>query len=244
MSPEAQEFNRLLVQASKYFTLFYLLPIGIALWNRRHWNRPLRIFFTFLVITFLLNGLEQLVIWGATTYYPFFKPYMDQWQISNVLFLYILFYLRDFLLLGYFYALINYPESSRPSILNLSLAISVFAVINYLFIDGFRGYGVIGPTLDALFCFLLPAYYLWGQRTIPYPVTIGKIPYYWFSLGLILQNLMGLFFYYTADKLQQSDFKLYIIAFLIKNVFDMLGVLLFTYGFYQARYVRFLTKAA
>lgn len=244
MTPEESAFNLFLVEAGKYFTLFYLLPIGIAFWKRPHWNKPLRVFLYFLIATFLLNGLEQLIIWAATNYYPFFKPYMQRWQIGNTLFLYVLFYLRDFLLLGYFYSLIFYPPHQRRPVWLISVALSVFAVLNYVYIDGFRGYGVVGPTLDALFCFLLPAYYLWRQRTVPYSLSITKNSYYWFSLGLILQNLMGLLFYYTAAKLQQSDFKLYISAFLIKNLLEMLGVSLFAYAFYQARYVRFLTKTA
>ena len=109
-----------------------------------------------------------------------------------------------------------------------------------MFIDGYKGLGVVGPTTDAVFCFLLPAYFLWYNRNTPTVIPLKKIAYFWISLGLIVQNLFGLLFYYTGDKLQHTDFVLYVIGYIIKDCFDIFGLILFALAFYNAKYAKYL----
>lgn len=65
-----------------------LIPVIAAIWYLRKWNKPLKVFFWYCLLTFLINYFEQLVIHFATKYYTtIFKPYMDYWEIGGKLIL-------------------------------------------------------------------------------------------------------------------------------------------------------------
>lgn len=232
-----------LILSGKIVTVSYLLLLLTGFWRWEYFNKPLRIFFWYVVVTFILNFLEQLFIWGTrrSTHYYDLKPYLDYWQITNTVFMYILFYTKNALLLGWMYTLLFTTPSKGQLIWWIALGLTIFEWISYFSIDGYQGYGNVNPTLDGIFCFTVPMVYLgflYQHTSVTLPLT--KNSFFWISLGLIMENLIGLFFFYTAAKLQQSDTVTYSIVFMIKNVAVLTAIIFFCLAFYRANYIRFL----
>lgn len=241
MEDQIQEY---LILTGKIVTVCYMLPILIGIWRWSFLDKSLRLFFIYIVATFLLNALEQLFMWATrlSIHYYDLKPYLDYWEITNPMFMYILFYLKNALLLGWLYstALASTPRISQR-IGWVAVGLAAFELLSYFFIDGYKGYGNLNPTLDGIWCFALPMLYLWfmyKQTQITIPLT--KNSFFWISFGLILTNLIGLLFFYTADKLYESDVVTYSIVFMIKNSTTIAAIVFYCIAFYRANYIRFI----
>ncbi|MEM9917321.1 MAG: hypothetical protein AAF990_04455 [Bacteroidota bacterium] len=218
-----------------------ILPVLAALLFRRYWNRALYAAFWYFLMTFLLNVSEQIFIWSTGAYYESFKPFLDYFQITNTNFIKIFYYLKDFFFLGWFFSLIFSSSRLRSSVKWVSLLLILATSINYLFIEGYQGHGFFNPVINALYVILLPILYLWISQKSSLRIPLRKNPYFWISIGLFLPNLLALFLYFTGDYIYTTNYPLFVILSSIKNTFEMIGLVMVSFGFVNARFARFVT---
>ena len=154
-----------------------VIPILVGILRKKNLNKPLSLFLIYLIVILCINILEKIFIWAANTHYDILKPYMDYLEIGNTYFIQILAYLNNFLFLGFFYALLVSPKY-KTWLKRIAISLAVIAVINYLFYEGHKVQGVINPTLDVIFSFVLPAFYLWFMYRENLSFPIKKNPYF------------------------------------------------------------------
>lgn len=243
MGPNEKYWNALLLLCGKITTTVSVLPIIVGIWQRRHLNKPLRIFLWFITIHLMLNLITEFFIWSVNTYYTaFWKPILDYWKIENVLFLNIFFDLSEYILIGYYFRLLFAKISIKNWILWSTWAFCAFAIVNYLFFEGYRGFGVWSHVVNNSFIITLPLIYLWCLAQHPGVISINRNAYFWLCLGLVIPHLLSLLFSFTADQLYDTDFILYCKAHIGRNWLVIIAQLFYAYGFYQAKYIKYLPK--
>ncbi len=235
-------YNELVKHYAIIVTAIMILPIIVALFYKNYWNKPLRFFFRFQLASFCINLFMQLFIWTIGHYRPFFVPYMDKWDIHDTNFISILSYLNNFALLGAYYVIVIKSERLSKSIKWLSIALFIAALINYLFIEGFRVYSFFNATASALYCFIIPLLHFWFVFKTDTDVPIYRNSYFWLGLGLIIPNVIGLFLHFTGNKLYATDVVMYFKLSIVKYYFVMLAQVLIAIGFYYARYTKYLPE--
>lgn len=243
MTPLERAWNEFLVLFGQITTLTMLLPVVVALVVRKQWNKPLKIFFWYCLASFGLNVIEISLNWAVNNYFDFFKPALDYWEIEYFFFFTIFYYLKDFILLGLFYSLIFPIASIGSIILRISQVLALAALINYLFIEGYNVFGIFNPLADAIFLVVLPLLYLWVSQRQSLRIPLRKNPYFWFSLGILLPNILALFIYFTGDYIHTTDFILYAKIYSVKNALEIVGQILICIGFLRSRYTKFITIA-
>lgn len=237
-------FQKYTILSGEGIIISYFFLVLYGLWQIKNIKMPLRIFFYYILATLLINLLEHGFIWGTrlSTYYHVFKPFLEYWQISNTFFLNILYYLKNTIFLGWFFIELIPPISKQLKILVFFTII--FEIIIYLFVDGYQNYGNVNPPFDALFCFALPFLYLWYLYRSPFltRITLYKNSFFWISLGLIMENLTGILYFFVADKVYDTDFILYSTLSIGKNVVLFIAIILFALAFYNTNLAKFLSS--
>lgn len=244
MSATEQLYNLYLITSAHIVTVFTMLPILIAIWKWKYLNKPLKVFFIYCVLTLGLNLFEIFLIWASG--YSSFKVYILQclkyFKITNTNFLFIFYSTKNFIYLGLFFTLIlkNHINISWLKPLVVILVISTW--INYLFIEGYKVYSTFNHTVDTIFCFALPLYFLWFIFNENPKVPIVKNPYFWIGLGLISTAIIAFYLYLTGDKIRSTDKVLFFKLAIIKNIIIMIEQVLEAIGFYYARYTKYLPE--
>ncbi len=237
-------YNQYLGLSSYIVTAFIIIPIILAIWQWRYLNKPLKIFFWYCIITLALNILEHTFVWIVS--YSSIKgeilPYLKKWNIKNTNFLSILYFSKDFIFLGLFFKEILKYRINVSWIPPFIALLLVATWVNHLFIEGFRAYGVFNRTVDAIFCFALPLYFLWFIFNEDSKVPIVKNPYFWIGIGLISTALIGFYLFLAGDKIRATDKVLFFKLAIIKNVIMMIEQVLEAIGFYFARYTKYLPQ--
>ncbi len=218
------------------------LPVIVAILYKKYWNKALYAAFLFCLATLGVNLFEQALIWSINTYTDFFLPYLEYWEISNTFFLNILYYLKNLLLLGWFYSLVFPVKPFNSIILYASYILATAAIISY-FIEGYQNMGVVNPAIDTVFIILLPLIYLWVSRKSSLRIPLKKNPYFWISLGLLVPNSLGLFLFFSGDYIHAKNYILYCQLFSVKNVFEIIGQVFISLGFIYAYHARFIKAA-
>ncbi len=240
MSNEEAFYNDLLILFSKMVLGSLILLVIVAIWQRKYWNKPLKVFVAYKVFSIFFNLIVQGFVWAANNYYPTFKPWLDYFEIYNTNFLEILFYLNDFIFLGWFYYLLLGNRPIGKWIRRVSWILIVAVLLNYFFIEGHNVYGVFNPTMDAIFVFGVAAFYLWYLFRLHLTLPIHKNPYFWISFGLIVPHLIGFFLFMIGDVTYDENFKLFVIISIVKNSFLILGQILMAIGYLYARYAKYI----
>lgn len=232
-------FSKIFITSAKITTYTMLLPIVVAIWQRRYLNNALRVFLYYCIASFLLALLEQGVYWATDNYWEFLKPFFEYYEISSLNFFQIFFVLKNYIFLAWFYFLIL-PKKYGIGIKYLAIFLSTASIINYLFIEGYHVIGVFNPIAESIFRIIIPAFYLWFlfKNLIHFP--IKKNPYFWFSFGLALSNLVTLFYYLIANSIYKPEFILFTKLGIAKNGFEIIALILFSIGFWHAPYVKFV----
>ncbi len=242
MTTLESEYNDLLIFSGKLATGSMLIPILFAIYYWKFLNKPLKLFFWYCFLTFSLNVLEVFFIWSTVNYKETLLPLLKKWDIKNTSFYSILFFSKDFIFLGLFLkeTLKHRVNISWVQPIIMLLLISTWA--NHLFIEGFRAYGVFNRTVDAIFCFAIPLYFLWFIFNENSKVPIVKNPYFWIGLGLISTALIGFYLFLAGDKIRATDKVLFFKLAIVKNVIMMIEQVLEAIGFYYARYTKYLPQ--
>ena len=232
-------YNELLISIAGVNTWMMLVPIVVAIWQRRYLNRALKVFLYYCIASFLIAILEQTFIWATGEYYSFFKPFLTRFKIGNTNFLQILFVLKNYIFLGWFYSIIL-PEKYSTILKYLAITLSIASIINYLFIEGHNAIGTFNPIAEAVFRFAVPTFYLWFlfRNLLYFP--IRKNPYFWISFGLIFINLVALILYFLGDSIYEDNFALYAKIAITRNFLDIISLLFLSIGFWFASYIKYV----
>jgi hypothetical protein len=235
-------YNELLNLSGKVTTAFSILPILVgAVFYKRFFTKPLKIFFWYLVVRFSLNVLMEVFIWSANKHYLiFWKPIFKALQIENTLFFNGFFFLNNFILIGFFYYTLLNIDKKTQWLKYLTIGLSIFEVINYFFIDGFRQFGMVGPIVVNSFTVLLPCYYLWHLSNSPPNLPILKNTYFWISLSLFIAHLIAFLFMFTGAKLYETDFALYCKTSILRNFVEISSQIGFIFAFTKSKYLKYL----
>ena len=237
-------WNEVFIYISRitFFSGIFILLL-IVLRFRMNWNKPLKVFFYYYILTLVLNSLVQGIIWLTGIYVDFFSPILEYWEITNTFFFQILFQLKNFILLSIFYHLIFPIKHYKKYILRIGQILSIIALVNYFFIVGYKKLGVFNPSANVIYSLLLPLIYLWYSQEYSLRIPLSKNPYFWFSIGLIIPNLIGAFIFFAGDYIHTDNFILYCQMYSLKNLFEILGQILIAIGFSRSYYTRFIKIA-
>lgn len=241
MNPQEEYYNDLLIQFGLFTTATTLITFVVAVFKVKYFNKPLWVFFFYVLATIFSYTLEQVFIWSVNAHTDFWLPYLKRFDISDTHFLEVISTLKNFLLVGWAYSILLEGKFGKL-VKYISLLLALFAIIDYLYISGYKSTSVFISTLVGFFMVLIPMIYLWFLYHQDNKISIYKIPYFWFSVALITSHLLGLLFYFMSDKIYKTDFILFVKISIIRNCITILRHCVFAYGFWLARYVRFLPK--
>lgn len=236
-----KDYTQLFLWGGNVTTIFILLPIIVAIWQRKYLNAPLRVFLLYRIILLLCNLLEQSFVWWVNHYKAYSVPLLTKWDIHDTNFLAILYQLNTVWMIGWFYFLLFPPKPYGNAVRITSIFLCVAILINYLFVEGFRAFGVFNPNATAIFTFSVVALYLFHIYTSHLALPITKNAYFWISAGIILPHLIGFYLFLIGDEAYKQDYGLFVIISLIKNGFTIIGQIFIAIGFKNARYARYLS---
>lgn len=227
----------------KIATIIMILPIVMAIWQRKYLNKALMLFLVYQILALAFNLLEQTFYYFAVKYYEIFKPYLDYWEIQDTSFLSILYHLNNFAFLGWFYFLL-FPAKYGKWIKWIAIILFVAVLVNYLFIEGYQGYGKFNPVATAVFTFGVAFFYLWYLYRSHLILPLTKNPYFWLSFALIIPYLIGFFLYLVGDVTHEENYQLFVMMSIAKNFFLIIAQVLMAIGFWRARYARYIPLPA
>ena len=234
-------YNEIFNISGKIATAFSILPLLVAYICRKNLNKTMKAFLWYLLIRFSLNVLTELFIWSANKHYKvFWKPILQPLKIENTFFFNGFFTLNVYISLGLFYYLLFKKEKIGQIIKYSAIFLFFFQIINYLFIDGFRDFGLVGPTVASSFMIFLPCYYLWYISNQPTELPISKNSYFWISIAVSIPHLITLLFMVIANKIYTENFILYCKIHIGRNFIEILSQFIFAYAFTKAKYLKYL----
>ena len=240
MSAEEIYWDGILKQVGYITTGLMVFLLIIALLYKKYWNRALFAAFWYFLATFLLNVLEPLILWTCRQNLETCVPILDYWGITNSHWLSIFYYTKDYIFLGWFYILI-FPNIQIGRVIKWTAITFVIAsVINYLFIEGHNVFGVFNPGINMIYVVGLPLIYLWYSQRQSLRIPLQKNPYFWINIGILIPNLLALFFYFTGNFNYETNLKLYVLLKIMRNGFEIFSYVLVGIGFSRARFIRFI----
>jgi hypothetical protein len=243
MNEQEIYFNKLLLLSGKIGTLMILLPLFLALIKKTNLNKALKVFVLYCVFAFISGFLLQIFVWSVDNYTTFWKPYLDRWDIHDTNFLAIISYSNNFAILGMYFSKTIHNKKVVFAIISISILLFILAIVDYIFIEGFRQFTIFTSTASAIFCFVLPLIHFWYLFHEDSKIEINKNPYFWIALGLLIPNLIGLFIHFAGNKIYGTDFILYCKIAITRSIIGIVGQIFFAIGFYYARYTKYMPKA-
>lgn len=229
--------NNLLLLSFKLTTIVWGIVIIIALWNKKYWVKPLKIFFYYVLVSLLLAILIHIVY----AYYTYFASLLAYFKIANTNAFDIFFYLRNDILIAYFFYLLMTPRKIAKWILYAGLALAVYNIINCIVWKGYLSPGIFAPLSDDIFCFMMPAIYCWVLFQEDTVLPLRKNPYFWITMGLFMLSLTTFFYYLTENYLFQNDEILYEKLSVGRNFLMIIEQSMYVVAFYYAKNTKFLS---
>jgi hypothetical protein len=214
-----------------------IIAIFAALWNWKQLSNALKIFFYYCVCGTFLNIFIQAII----SFMPFFKRILNPLGIENTSSFDFFFFLRNFLLLGLFFSLLLAPRKIAVWVRYVGIGLAVACTINYLFIEGYKGFGVFNPTVDAIFCFAVPLIYCWYLFQQDDLVPLAKNPYFWITIGQLMVALVGFFFFFAEDKILKTDENLFNKLAIARNILMIIEQGMYAVAFYYAKNAKYVS---
>ena len=133
-----------------------LIPIIVAVFNRKYLNKQLMIILLFSILRLFTSLLLQLIVELIIRYRSYFVPILKKFEITNMSFMAIIAHLGNFALLGWYFSLIIENKKIKQIIRITSVFLFLAAIINYFFFEGYKQPSVFNNTSSNIFCFILP----------------------------------------------------------------------------------------
>jgi hypothetical protein len=230
-------YNGILTDFDRFSIIFWIIPILVALWNRKQLNNALKIYLYYSLVHFGLHILEHIHIWAVMKSDPFWEL-MKLLNIKDTTFFNIFYRLAGFYFVGKFYsAILNLPLSKI--IYRASLICIVLAVWIFWFIDGYNKFGIVNLFLIRLFLIVMPMIFLnqlYSQASKSNR-NLWKNSYFLISISLLVSNVLSMLFALVAERIHYTDFVLYAQLSIIRNVISILTDLIVAYAFCKANNV-------
>ncbi len=235
---EQEKYYNYLLEISGYFPTFFLIvPIFLAIRNWKRLNKPLKYFFWYCFWLFFFNLLVIGFIRTTDQQYHFWRPYLDMFQIKNVFFSRIAFFLNDFINLGLCYLFLLQPNH-KPSFRYLSIGLlCLVSLIVFCYIDGYQNFGTVGQNMRYVFIIaivLLSFRKIFRENTTS---RLSKNPFLGIGLGLLIPLLIGLIFSFSADSLVKTNLLLYFKLHIAANAVEVFCQIFFVFAFLQIKYL-------
>lgn len=235
--------NLVLRIVSKVAIITLLIPIVIALLNKKYWNSALKVIFYYIFFHFIIALLLQLIYYMIGAYKDFFVPILNRLHLTNMSFMTILAHLNIFILLGIYFTLVFKNKKVILLVKWVSYFFVISSIINYLFIEGYNVQSVYNSITSATFCFVFSSLHLWYIFSdTDSKIQLLKNPYYWISLGLLIPNIVNTFMYTIGKKLEESDRYMFLLSNIFSDTVQIIGYILIAIGFYYARYTKYLPQ--
>lgn len=239
MSLEKQ-YNLYLFYSSCISLAFLLLPFLLGVINRKYLKRKLKLFLGYCTIALLVLIIHVVFVWQTSSYFKYWEPLLVKWQIGDTNFMSILAYLNTYILLGYYFSEEIYNKKFQNWILLLFGVTAILGIVDYLFITGFRNYGYFNPITTsslAIVFSLISLRAIFQKDTL---VPIAKNSYFWFALGILVPNAIGLFLRLAGNAIYGDDFILYCKVSMAKDIFFDIAQILISIGFYRSKFAKYL----
>lgn len=227
----------LLLLTFKLLTFIWIIVNAIAIWNKKNWSKTLSIFYYYSFVTLLIS----LLIHGILIFASVFAPLLSYFQITNTNAFDFLFYLRNDILLAYFFYLLMTPRKIAKWILYTGFSLAIYNIINCIVWKGYLNPGIFAPLSDNIFCFVVPAIYCWILFQEENIVPLRKNPYFWITMGSLMLALTTFFYYLTENYLFQNDEELYQKLSIGRNFLMMIEQSMYIIAFYYAKNTRLLS---
>jgi hypothetical protein len=234
MTPLEKQYNDILTQFGQFTTAATYVTLVVAVFRIRYFNKAMWVFFAYIVATIFIYTLEATFIWAVKNYTAFWLPYLKRFDISDTNFLEILSTLKSIILIAWFYKILL-AEKWGMYLGYVCIIMTIFAIVDYIWITGYKTSGMLMPTLVGFFLVIFPMLYLWQLYKRDNRISIYKIPFFWLSIALVIAN-------FVSEKMYETDFILFVKFSVARNVVTILRYFVFAYGFWQAKYLRFLPK--
>ncbi len=238
--PENDYYSYLILLSAKGVIGISLLPLSIGLLKWKKLNKPLKIYWFFLLASLGLYLFEQIFVWAVKSNRDLWIPILNSLNIADTNFLRYPYHIINFSLLGWFLYLILLPGTVAFWVKRLSLTLVFLVTVNYFFIQGHNMAGGFNSTVSALYCFVLPLISMWYLYHRDSKVPLVHNPYFWINLGLIIPSLLGLFLYFAGDVIYNEKYALFAQLTILKNGIEIIAQVLTAIGFYYARNVKYL----
>jgi len=216
-----------------------VIPIVFFILNRKEKQYVLFLFFIYCLATLSINTLELVYYKLIESYKDSFRPWLEITDYQLVFFQ-ILHQLKNFALLGWVYSKLIKGYTSSKWLKNLIILLCTISIVFYIVEKGWRNYGTVAPTIEAIFLFIIPFFYLWYLFRTDLALPLQKNPFFWISLGLVIPNLLGLFLYFVGGTIQETDYCLFTRYAITKNGFEIIGQIMFAVAFSKAQFAKYV----
>jgi hypothetical protein len=216
------------------------IPILIAFFYWKNFDTRLKLFFWYLIAMIGINAIQQTFSWAVGKFYDFWKPVLSYFQLTNTHFFNILSMWVMYGLLGLFFSYLLKNYYSQVRVKQIIIVLCIVALINHLFIEGFRSYGVYGVLATNLFTLFFATSYLWFISNQPPNISFFQNPFVWICMALFLYTLALMIFGFYANKLFQDDRILFIKGQIGISSLNLLSQIAYCIAFSKAKYTKYL----
>ncbi|MFL9484899.1 hypothetical protein ACI6Q2_19095 [Chitinophagaceae bacterium LWZ2-11] len=149
---------------------FVLFPIIAAFFKYQVIKKEFKIFFYYLVLTALINGVSI---------------YLAKRHIANLPLLHANTIIEAIILL-YFFKLVFQGKAITKWIIGLMIAFPVFCCINFIFFQSIHSFNTYSRPIEAVMFIVLCMMYYWYQDENEQTVSWANNPLNWLISGLLL----------------------------------------------------------
>jgi len=240
MSELDEYYAELILYSNRVVIVFSILVLifGLSKWNK--FNKALKIYWFFLLVSLGLLFLQDLFVWSVENNGDFWRPILSFCNISDTNFLRYPSHLNNFIMLGWFLYLMLLPRPIAIWVKRMSLLLVALVTINYFFIQGHNMAGGFNPTVSAFYCVGFPLFSMWYIYNNDSQVPLVHNPYFWINLGLIIPSLLALFLYFAGNELFNENYQLFAGLTIANKAIEVIAQILTAIGFYYARNVKYL----
>lgn len=228
----------LLEKTGHIYTVLLLVPVVTALVYWKQLNKPLKVFFWYLVARVAIVITSEALYWAFVKYNAFWSPFLKAAGISNMHFMNIFVSMAQVMGMGYFYILISRSPAFNRVVRYVAGGLLLLILLDYFFFEGYKQFGR-WTWVEGIYILVLPGVFLWRIIKKDTDVVPLKNAYFLVSLGLFIPHLIALIYSFLGNSLYETHLVLFVKLQLARNGINVFGQLLFFLAFRRAYLMRF-----